>query len=339
MKRHLSVFGAVVATLALGVGVAFALGILHLPSDPVCVDHGPWPEGANSTLDVTLSAVPGGYDVTNGLYPGWCVEDNFQDDYDGCGVYLLDSTDTEPLDCGDFGYPEYPWDKINYLLNNKNGTDGTIPATVHDIQVAMWLLTGTYHGTFPQTPEAIALFNDADSNGAGFVPGPGEIVAVVICKDGDSGAGSFQDTLIELVLPPEDLQGCTPGYWRQIQHLFAWAPTGYAPTDLYGFVFGVDDSLDLTLLQAVSIGGGGERALYRHATAALLNAASPDVNYAYTVAEVIAMVQTAYATLNFEYAKDLLEAANEAECPLGNGNGGNGGPGRRQTMSSGGQLN
>jgi hypothetical protein len=145
-----------------------------------------------------------------------------------------------------------------------------------------------------------------------------EIVAVVICKDGDSGAGSFQDTLIELVLPPEqELQGCTPGYWRQIQHLFAWAPTGYAPGDLYGVVFGVDDSLDLAVLQAISIGGGGERALYRHATAALLNAAARRTTL--TPWPKSSRWSERLRDLNFEDAKDLFEAANEAEMPLATG--------------------
>ncbi|HOC42314.1 MAG TPA: hypothetical protein PKJ99_04765 [Thermoanaerobaculales bacterium] len=314
MKRHLSVLGAAVVFLAAGVGVAFALGILNLPSDPVCVTHGTWNHGSNSTLDITLSGVPAGFDVTNGLYTGWCMEDNFMPDHSGCDVVLLDSTDTEPLECYPGDYPGYPWDKINYLLNHKNGTDGTIPATVQDIQVAMWLLTGTNHGTFPLTDEAQDLFDDADLWGGGFVPGPGEIAAVILCVDGNTPGWGYQDTLIEVVL----FQGCTPGYWKQNQHLFAWV--GYAPTDLYATVFSVTPSTaNLSLLRALQMGGGGERALYRHATAALLNAANPAVNYPYTEAEIKLMVQAAYATGDFETPKDLFETANEAGCPLGNG--------------------
>lgn len=131
MKHRLSVIGMVVAALAAGVGVAFAMGILNLPMDQVTVSHGPWPARANSTLDITLSDVPPGYDVMNETYPGWCIEDNFQPDYSGPGVYLLDSTDSDPLECDPNDYPGYPWDKINYLLNNK----GT--ATIENTQVAM----------------------------------------------------------------------------------------------------------------------------------------------------------------------------------------------------------
>jgi hypothetical protein len=51
--------------------------------------------------------------------------------------------------------------------------------------------------------------------------------------------------------------------------------------------------------------------------AALLNAAHPNINYAYTVAQVIAMVQSAYATGNFEGVKDTLEDNNELEGDIG----------------------
>ena len=114
--------------------------------------------------------------------------------------------------------------------------------------------------------------------------------------------------------PPTGDDGCTPGYWKN--HLDAWEATGYVPDDSFSTVFGVTATGNPTLLQAANTGGGGESALLRHATAALLNAASPDVDYAYTVAEVIAMVQNAYATGDFEATKDLFDIANNAGCPL-----------------------
>ena len=308
MKRVRFVVFSAVAVLVMAAGVAFAMGILFLPPDPVTVSHGGWNQGDDSTINIELSDVPDGYDVGNGVYPGWCVEDNHQSDYSGPGVVLLDSTDTEELVCGDFGeysYPGYPWDKVNYLLNNKNGS-------IEDIQAAMWMLTNTYGGTFPITAEVQAMVNDANANGEGFLPSGGQIAAVVLCVDGDSGSRSFQDTLIEVLTA----QGCTPGYWKQEQHFLAWIPTGYTQGDLYEAVFGVDDTKDLELLQALKIGGGGEKALYRHATAALLNAASPDVDYYYSVEQVIQMVQNAYLSGDFAYYKDMLEVANEMGCPL-----------------------
>lgn len=109
-------------------------------------------------------------------------------------------------------------------------------------------------------------------------------------------------------------EGCTPGFWKQKQHFGLWVNTG--PGNFFDNVFGVDAPGDQTLLEALGAGGGEEGALGRHAVAALLNAANPNVGYFYSEAEVIALVQGAYATGDFEAVKDLLEAQNELVCPL-----------------------
>ncbi|MHC4695579.1 MAG: myxococcus cysteine-rich repeat containing protein, partial [Planctomycetota bacterium] len=109
-------------------------------------------------------------------------------------------------------------------------------------------------------------------------------------------------------------QGCTPGFWKQRHHLDAWMV--YHPDDLFDDVFGVDATGDLTLLETLKRGGGGENAFGRHAVAALLNAASTDVDYFYAIAGVIAMVQDAYATGDFEPTKNLFEGENESGCPV-----------------------
>lgn len=118
------------------------------------------------------------------------------------------------------------------------------------------------------------------------------------------------------VTPPEllDGEGCTPGYWKQPHHLDSWV--GYSPDDDYETVFGVDASFDKTLRGALKQGGGGEKALGRHAVAALLNASSLDVSYAFTEAEVIAVVQDAYASGDFEGVKNQLAAENKQGCPI-----------------------
>jgi hypothetical protein len=113
-------------------------------------------------------------------------------------------------------------------------------------------------------------------------------------------------------------EGCTPGYWKQPHHLDSWVATGYDPGDFFDTVFGVTSSFGptFTLLDALKQGGGGEKALGRHAVAALLNSANPDVSYAFTEAEVIALVQAAYASGDFKDAKKLLEEQNQSGCPL-----------------------
>jgi len=131
------------------------------------------------------------------------------------------------------------------------------------------------------------------------------------CDDGNQDAGDGCSP--ECTIEEEDAEGCTPGYWRQEHHYDSWV--GYTPGQLYDDVFGVDAPGDKTLGEAVRLGGGGANALSRHSVAALLNATS-GINFAYTEAEVIAIVQDAYATGEYEDAKDQLEDANESGCPL-----------------------
>jgi hypothetical protein len=112
--------------------------------------------------------------------------------------------------------------------------------------------------------------------------------------------------------PPQGGQGCTPGYWKQPHHFDSWQ--GYTPTQLFSTVFGVGPSV--SLLTALSTGGGGAKALGRHAVAALLNSAHSAVDYDMTTAAVIALVQNAYATGNYEAAHVQLAGFNEQSCGL-----------------------
>ena len=107
------------------------------------------------------------------------------------------------------------------------------------------------------------------------------------------------------VIETEGDEGCTPGYWKN--HLLDWV--GYAPGDDFDTVFGVDlFDPDINLEAALNTGGGGVNKLARHGTAALLNAAHPDLNYPLTVDEVIAAVQAGDSGMLAEY--------NELGCPL-----------------------
>jgi len=199
---------AMAAVLISGVTTIFALGLLNLPPGPVAVTHGLWNQGPYSTIDITLSSVPAGYQVTNGTYVGWCIEDNHQDDSPpGSMLTLLDSTDGGPLACDPGGFPGIPWDQINYLLNHQQGTSGNIPATIEDVQTAMWIIAGTDdpgHETFPVTPEANDLVTDAQLNGPGFVPTGSDVVTVILCADG-LGPDPYQDTIIEVPLSQDYL--------------------------------------------------------------------------------------------------------------------------------------
>jgi hypothetical protein len=102
--------------------------------------------------------------------------------------------------------------------------------------------------------------------------------------------------------------GCSPGYWRN--HFERWPETGYAAEDDFDTTFGVDlFSPDVTLGQAVELGGGQPNDLARHGTAALLSASHPGVNYPYAVDAVKALVKQGDA-------EGRLATANTLGCPL-----------------------
>jgi hypothetical protein len=110
-------------------------------------------------------------------------------------------------------------------------------------------------------------------------------------------------------------QGCTPGYWKN--HLSQW-PAPYSPDNSFNTTFSIGTnwwSNGVSLLDALSAGGGGSSALGRHAAAALLNAKAgfyPD-----TPAQVISRLQNAYnGSADAEATKDYFASRNERSCPL-----------------------
>jgi len=127
-----------------------------------------------SYFDIWLTDVPDGYDVTNDtVYLGWCIDES---------TTMLRGT---PLPCTlyssydpiiDSLYPDDDWDMINYLINHKNES-----ASVQDIQDAIWYFING--GIYPTDEHAIAMVEDALSNGEGFIPGTGQWLAVYVLND------------------------------------------------------------------------------------------------------------------------------------------------------------
>jgi hypothetical protein len=122
-------------------------------------------------------------------------------------------------------------------------------------------------------------------------------------------------------LPEEKIgkEGLTPGFWKN--HTSVWQ--GYSPNQTLESVFNVPDSLGLdnvTLLQALNFGGGGgvkgaAQNLFRHAVAAILNAAHVSVDYALTSSQIITQVNAALASNNaatIETLKNKLDLFNNA---------------------------
>lgn len=135
----------------------------------------------------------------------------------------------------------------------------------------------------------------------------------------------FQDITVDCgLLPPPDGggEGCTPGFWKNRGlRIDAWE---YSPDANFDAVFGTSVFGTSTLLEVIRNRPDVDvpnlyLALGRHAVAALLNAASPDVDYDLDEAGVIALVAGAYATGDLgiiEDVKDSLDAYNNQGSPI-----------------------
>ncbi len=133
---------------------------------------------------------------------------------------------------------------------------------------------------------------------------------------------------------PERYEGCSHGYWKN--HLEAWEETSYEPDDLLGDVFSFPEPIsgfrynplsrleNDTLQEALAYRGGAgvigkARIMFRHAVAALLNAAHPNIYYPATPERVILNVNDALEsrdTKKMLSLKDKLEKYNNNGCPL-----------------------
>ena len=158
--------------------------------------------------------------MANGVvYDGWCLED----------AHLLNSPDVTlyssyatnlPANLATYtdatipavvsnpallGQP-IPWDKLNYLLNHKPAAAGG-DTVAQETQAAVKLLiyganTNPVLSAAGQAAVDAALA-DANANGSGFVPAPGQIIVVILAVEGITGNNAnFQEAVIELTVPP-----------------------------------------------------------------------------------------------------------------------------------------
>jgi hypothetical protein len=181
-KRMLLYF--VLASTLFAVGLSPKEGwtqpTLNLPVVPVTMAA--YKNDPISKFSIVLSNVPAGYDVYNRAYLGWCIEEFiFLTEGVEYDVYLYSSYDPAlPV-----ALQDDDWDMVNYILNHKQGD-------AIDIQNATWYFIDG--GNMPSSSEGQAMVNDALANGEGFIPEPGQVIAV-ICAD------ETQNVIIELRLP------------------------------------------------------------------------------------------------------------------------------------------
>jgi hypothetical protein len=159
--------------------------IVRLPNDYVTMtaEHADYP-GSQIWFNFTLIGVPSGYDISNGVYTGWCVDKYHTMDLNVDHQVKLKSCYASDL----VGFGNINWEQMNYIINHKQGKTRT------SIQRAIWYFT---NDIIPEGyPGAWAIINDTINNSAGYIPQNNEILAIAI-----EAQGELQLAFLELVIP------------------------------------------------------------------------------------------------------------------------------------------
>jgi hypothetical protein len=170
--------------------------VVTLPSGvPATVDTGAWLGGVMSTQDTIITNAGAG--VPNGIYPGWCIQDYVPIDLHGQTGTLFSTTGGNlPPDIASIH-----WGKVNWVLNHKVRAPGASDLQFFkDVQTAVWVSVGEQNPEFGISAAAQQMITAANQH-ATYVPGPGDVVAVVIYSDGMTiFPGSIQESIIEMKL-------------------------------------------------------------------------------------------------------------------------------------------
>ncbi len=157
------------------------------------INTGAWLQGVMSTQDTTISgAAPG---LPNGIYPGWCIQDHVNVDlHDQPGTLYSTIGGNLPADVASLS-----WGKVNYVLNHKiRGAGKSDLAFFKDVQTAVWVSLGEPNPEFGISADAQQMIDAANAH-ANYVPGYGEVVAVIIYSDGmGTNPNTIQESIIEV---------------------------------------------------------------------------------------------------------------------------------------------
>ncbi|MFX1417217.1 MAG: hypothetical protein ACFFC0_10420 [Promethearchaeota archaeon] len=151
------------------------LKVWILPEAPVTASVSPGSVIFNSFFAVTLEGVGEGFDIYDGVWPGWCVdkEVNFLSPWE---YEIFSSYDPELPPWADDGEQ---WDYINYILNNKHPD-----ASMWEIQWAIWYFSDDGIVIPEAYTHAFEMVDDALANGEGFRPECGQYGAVILAAEG-----------------------------------------------------------------------------------------------------------------------------------------------------------
>jgi len=149
--------------------------------------------------------VPSGYDVSNGTYVGWCVDESHTTANNSTkDVYLRNTsyyegppddqftpkTSIEYWRDGTQYFVDGSWNIVNYILNHKVGDDW------NSTQLAIWLFVNNHDWDHVKDDaDARTMIYNAIDFGQAYWPAAGEVIAVAV------DAGENQGTIIEVTRP------------------------------------------------------------------------------------------------------------------------------------------
>ena len=170
--------------------------VISLPTGvSAIVNTGVWLGGVMSTQDTTISHAGSG--VPNGIYPGWCIQDHVPTDlHNQTGTLYSTIGGSLPADVASI-----KWGKVNWVLNHKIRAAGASDLQFFkDVQTAIWVSVGEQNPEFGISPAAQQMIDAANQN-QNYVPGPGDVVAVIVYSDGMTiFPGSIQESILEMRL-------------------------------------------------------------------------------------------------------------------------------------------
>ncbi|HUT00272.1 MAG TPA: Ig-like domain-containing protein [Candidatus Thermoplasmatota archaeon] len=159
---------------------------IHLPTSQVTMKVF---SSTTSYFRTLLSNVPSGYEVSNTNYTGWCSDSAHTINYNTAYQVMLYSSYNSSLPSHLY---HQNWSKVNYILNHKVGSDW------HQVEYAILYILN--FGNQGLTTNGWTMVNDAIMNGGSYVPGGGDIIAVIA----DAGL-TVQRTIFELTVPTYSL--------------------------------------------------------------------------------------------------------------------------------------
>ena len=157
------------------------------------INTGPWLSWRDSTQDTKITGAGPG--VPDGTYPCWCIQDYVPNDLHNQPAKLYSTIGGSlPADVASLA-----WGKVNYVLNHKiRGKGRSNLPFLKDVQTAIWVLLGEPNPEFGISRTARQMITEANAH-ADFVPGAGDIVAVIVYSDGMTIRwNSIQESICEM---------------------------------------------------------------------------------------------------------------------------------------------